>query len=632
MNRKQNQPASAGTLESVTRPGRVIRKSAAAVVSFVPGSTWLLDDAPIMIQHQLSISEVLVRTVAGGYIKRAAISALRPVAPQTSTTGEGAAAKPIEAHSPKQWQRALEKEAKVRALLAGGDLSPKARAPVAEALGMSDRQLRRAIRRFRELDSPAAFLPLKPGAAQGTSRVNPKVESLIRDEITRALRDSPDVAVDDLYPVLRDSAKALRLRPPGRSTVARRLQQARANTDLLPAKIAEELRYKQRPVRGAIEAEGPLSIVEIDHTIADVHIVETNSRRPIGRPVLTLMIDRVTRVILGMVLTLEAPSRYTVGLCVYHAVMPKDDWLRRLGIPDACWPALGLMRRIFTDNAQEFHSMSLQRACQVYGIEMSFRPPGHPAAGGIIERAIGTFMTKIRLLPGSSYSKLLGEAPKNADRDARLTLAELEVYIAREISRYHKTPHSTLGMPPLTAWEQMGVINGEPVAPRLPADTEQFRLSFLPGEWRTITREGVELHGLRYQSEELRPWVRQRHKAMVRFDPTNLSEVYVETSEGHIATPLIRGGGMPFSLWEWREVRAQQIANGRMRDEHAVAAELLANRQLIADKASRSNRLRDVRRQARQDSWPSEPSPRTPQTNMISASPMDGELSCRVGR
>jgi putative transposase len=213
-----------------------------------------------------------------------------------------------------------------------------------------------------------------------------------------------------------------------------------------------------------------------------------------------------------------------------------------------------------------------------------------------------------------------------------LTLAELKVYVAREISRYHKTPHSTLGMPPLTAWEQMGVINGEPVAPRLPADAEQFRLSFLPGEWRTITREGVELHGLRYQADALRPWIRPRHKAMVRFDPTNLSEVYVEVGEGHIATPLVRGAGMPFSLWEWREVRKQQIANGRMRDEHAVAAELRANRQLIADKAARSNRLRDVRRQARQDSWPSKPSSNAPQTNMLSASATDGELSCRVGR
>jgi hypothetical protein len=305
------------------------------------------------------------------------------VTPQTGSTDEGAAAKPIEAHSAKQWQRALDKEVKVRALLAGGDLSPKARAPVAQVLSMSNRQLRRAIRRFRELDSPAAFLPLKPGAAQGTSQVSLRVESLIRDEITRALKDSPDVAVDDLYPVPRDSAKALGLRPPGRSTVNRRLQQARANTDLLPAKIAGELCYKRRPVRGAIEAEGSLSIVQIDHTVVDVHIVEPNSRRLIGRPVLTLMIDDATRVILGMVLTLEAPSRHTVGLCVFHAVMPEDDWLRRLGIPDACWPALRLMRRVFTDNAQEFHSMSLQRASNqlVRGVRRDRRGPRRNALG-----------------------------------------------------------------------------------------------------------------------------------------------------------------------------------------------------------------------------------------------------------
>ena len=31
-------------------------------------------------------------------------------------------------------------------------------------------------------------------------------------------------------------------------------------------------------------------------------------------------------------------------------------------------------------------------------------------------------------------------------------LRELELYLARQISAYHKTTHSTLGMPPLTAW------------------------------------------------------------------------------------------------------------------------------------------------------------------------------------
>jgi hypothetical protein len=42
-------------------------------------------------------------------------------------------------------------------------------------------------------------------------------------------------------------------------------------------------------------------------------------------------------------------------------------------------------------------------------------------------------------------------------------LKELEQYFARQISVYHKTIHSTLGMPLLTAWERDWVINGAPL-------------------------------------------------------------------------------------------------------------------------------------------------------------------------
>jgi hypothetical protein len=68
------------------------------------------------------------------------------------------------------------------------------------------------------------------------------------------------------------------------------------------------------------------------------------------------------------------------------------------------------------------------------GMRMSFRPPDHSAAGGLIERAIGTFMTKLRLLPGSSYSKILGQAPKRVHKSARLTMAEVYEIPAREVT------------------------------------------------------------------------------------------------------------------------------------------------------------------------------------------------------
>ena len=87
-------------------------------------------------------------------------------------------------------------------------------------------------------------------------------------------------------------------------------------------------------MRGAHEAEAPLHIVEMDHTIVDAHIVEPRSGKTIGRPVLTLAIDRASRIVLGMLLSLEAPSRLSVGLCLHHSVMPKQVWLKFLGIPE----------------------------------------------------------------------------------------------------------------------------------------------------------------------------------------------------------------------------------------------------------------------------------------------------------
>jgi putative transposase len=248
-------------------------------------------------------------------------------------------------------------------------------------------------------------------------------------------------------------------------------------------------------------------VVEIDHTVADVHLIEPQTGTVIGRPVLTMMIDRATRVILGTLLSLEAPSQLSIGLCLHRGTFPKDDWLKHLGLTEACWPGFGLASTILSDNGREFHGRAFRRAAEVYGIDLRYRPLGHPAAGGIIERAIGTFMTKVRLLPGASFSKLLGKRPRDAIRGARMTLKELELYLARQVSAYHKNRHRTLQMSPVLAWERAWRNNGAPAVPRLPASADHFLLTFLPGEWRAVSREGIALHALRFRSPDLIPFI-----------------------------------------------------------------------------------------------------------------------------
>jgi putative transposase len=370
-------------------------------------------------------------------------------------------------------------------------------------------------------------------------------------------------------------------------------------------------------------------VVEIDHTIADVHLIEPRTGIVIGRPVLTMMIDRATRVILGMLISLEAPSQLSIGLCLHHSTFPKNDWLRDLGLTESCWPGFGLASTIFSDNGREFHGSAFRRAAEIYGIELRYRPPGHPAAGGIIERALGTFMTKVRLLPGASYSKLLGKRPPHAMRGACMTLKELELYVARQVSAYHKNRHRTLQVPPVLAWERAWQANDGPAVPRLPASPDHFLLTFLPGEWRTVTRDGISLHALKFRSHDLVPHMDPGRRQMVRYDPRDLSRVYLETPTEFIAAELAGGYGMSFSLWEWRELRALELKAGRPRDPQVIARELAANRSLIRENVARGRRGA-ARRLAREAHWFIEPDARTEHKHLLKVGASTRPHRCRV--
>ncbi len=608
---------------------RVIAANVARTVGFDSGSIWLVNGMKATIQNRPSVHEVTVKFSESGKVGTVPLSALKPLVVEPGAPEAAGTPRALEEYSQEDWAKAKAREAAVKAWIDTGDLSPKSRRQVALSLNMSDKQLHRKVKKYQTLQSVAAFLPDKCGVPAGSSQLNPKLEEIVRQRIEQMLRVSPDIATDDLVPLVALDAAVLELEPPGRSTIARRLLEMRKIANLLPAPIAQEQKYRKRVVRGPTAASVPLQRCQLDHTIVDVHIVEPISQRPIGRPVLSMMLDEHTRVVMGMTLSLEAPSRFSVGLCTHHAVMPKDDWLRSVGVPDGCWPGYGVMQEIYTDNAQEFHALSLQRSCEVYAMRMSFRPPGHPAAGGLIERAIGTFMTKLRLLPGSSYSKILGQAPKKVHKSARLTMAELYEILAREVSRYHKTHHSGIGMPPLAAWEQGWNVNGKIASPRVPASGEHFLLSFLPGEPRVVTREGVGLFSLQYQSMELAGLVETCKKRMVRYDPRDLSKVYVEAGGQHIIAPLVGPIVPPFSIWEHREVRRAQIAAGRSMDVQLIAADIEANRQIVERAAARGS-AKGLRRHARQDDWAKAQPSHSIEPDLISDIASSNDPICRV--
>jgi putative transposase len=343
--------------------------------------------------------------------------------------------------------------------------------------------------------------------------------------------------------------------------------------------VQEKLRHRQgpqalrthsTPIIGAFpESPYPLAVVQIDHTPVDLILVDDMDREPIGRPYLTVAIDVYSRCITGFCLTLEPPSAVSVGLCLSHSVLKKEDWLAERQI-QGDWPIWGKPERIHVDNAKEFHSQALSRGCDQHGIDLAYRPSGLPHYGGIIERLIGTLMHLVHDLPGTTFSNVAERGDYPSEQRAALTLAELEHWLTVAIiSYYHQKPHGTLSIPPLVSYQegvrQRSDALGQ-VYPHSISNVQGFIVDFLPVLWRTVQRHGFMVDHIAYYSDALRPWIGdpQLGKFLIRRDPRDLSVIYVldPRSQQYLSVPyrtLIRPS---ITLWEHRQARARLRAQG----------------------------------------------------------------------
>lgn len=325
--------------------------------------------------------------------------------------------------------------------------------------------------------------------------------------------------------------------------------------------------------------------------------MDETSRLPVGRPWLTVAIDIYSRCIAGFLVSFEAPSATSVGLCLAHTGLEKRSYLSGLGL-DTEWPIAGIPRVLHLDNAAEFHSEALARGCQQYGIGLEYRPKGQPHYGGVIERLIGTLMNLIHDLPGTTFSNPVERSTYDSDAAAILSLSELEQWLALAITgRYHNEVHEGLMEPPIARWARSDAGQGKP---RAVGNGQAFLVDFLPVVRRAIRRDGFTLDHIGYYSDVLRPWIANRDRCrsfLIRRDPRNLSQIYVLDPDGcsYVTVPCRRLERPGISLFEHRQAVGIIKADGRARvDEEVIFRTVEQQRQLVKAAARKS---RSARRQ-----------------------------------
>ncbi|NTZ94188.1 DDE-type integrase/transposase/recombinase [Pseudomonas koreensis] len=468
-------------------------------------------------------------------------------------------------------------------------------AGVSRRLGLSEPHCYHLVGDYDADAGPGSLMRYKRGQKTGTRRLSPVIESIISHCIKTEWK-GPGADRKKVYKAVKEMCQAANLSPPCINTLGRRInseKSAKELTRLKSGKKAASDKYDARPKQ--IKRKAPLEFWQMDHTVIDCIIVDEKNRQALCRPWVTLIIDVCTRVVMGYYLSIHAPSSVSVAMAIMHAVMPKRDWLKSLGVDDIAYPYYGKPQAIGMDNAKEFKAKCFRYAADKHDIKLCWRPPRIPHWGGHIERLNGTLqMGYVKYLPGATLSNVVLRGDYDSEKEAAMTFSEFSVWFARAINIYHLEEHRMLGKSPHEKWLEFYTDSvGQLSHPPLLSDAFEFFVDFLPEESRVISRSGLVLNSIWYWSDDFKPLIGSDKKFVVKYNPLSLRQVWVRDNENRYIQASYSDVGLPdITLQERKLIREK--GKTPPKNEAEIFEKILANRDLVNNSVNTTKRFRKV--------------------------------------
>ena len=444
-------------------------------------------------------------------------------------------------------------------------------------------------------------------------RVNSQVEKIIKEAIENAYSPKTKeerqiarwqrISVQAIYENIKSTCLSHQPSPlsvPSERTISRRIKQILGLKTLVTETVGKKAGSRYESFQGHFEeASFPNAIWQIDHTLLDVVIVDDKGR-PIGRAWFTAVIDPYSRCVPGFRVSLDPPSFGMVGLVLTRAILPKKPWLEQID-PAINYPTpfYGRPRVIYCDNAKEFRSKALEEACQRYEIEINWRPTKKPNFGGHIERLMGTFATKLKVLPGAVLKP--GKTPDDyaPEKYASYTLPDLEKWLAHEIfGIYHHEAHAGIGFEtPLYRFEKgLRELTGAPeVISGLEA--KKLQIFLMPSFEATVQRDGITQHYIVWKSDIFTRIIGhygtgagKSFRTRFYFDPANMKIIYFVNpfdTHGNFAQAIWQINQPGYSEWEVKEVQR------KLKEQLQKSSSDAANQAAMFHALSEQRRIRE---------------------------------------
>jgi putative transposase len=577
------------------------------------------------ITEVLDFDSVIATEVETGRSTPLRINELRPVVADTAQATED-----IDEIADEDWKIAQQRYAAIKPLLTMTMMGRHDVTQRAKEVGSDTATLYRWLQKYNAIGVITALIPQKRGWKEGKSRIpvfaEQVIDEVIKDFYLTNQRSTPQKTVTE---VLR-RCQQRGIEAPSPSTIRARIGKVTEKQRLRGRGFKEKAKNKFLPVPGSFpNADFPLSVIQIDHTPADIILVDDLYRKPIGRPWITLAMDINSRMVTGYYLSFDPPSETSVAMCVAHSVLPKDEWLL-LHKVDAQWPVWGFPKTIHVDNGADFRSNNFQQSCLMYGINLEYRPVKQPRYGGHIERVLGTLLREIHELPGTTFSSIKDKEGYNSEKEAVMTKSEFETWLVTLICKvYHQRMHSGIGMSPLRKWE-IGVFGNTEIQgvglPARPADRLTVLLDFLPSFGRTVQTFGVTIEGVTYYADVLRQWINaedpeikgKKREFIFRRDPRDISTVWFFDPDlkQYFKVPFADQALPSMSIWEYQQAREALKREGKKSvNEHQILHAITELRSQVdesKEKSKKARRSSQRRKEHEKKTSPAAPLPQQP--------------------
>lgn len=391
---------------------------------------------------------------------------------------------------------------------------------------------------------------------KGKTRLDAEVEVNLFESIDKIVLGqkvfSAEEVLDDVSVKIAASnaqkPKSEQINVPSLRTVQRRIAEL-CGYDLAVGKFGKrEADRRYALMQGSRAVSRILEIVEIDHSPIDLLVTDSDRQKPIARPVITVVLDRKSRCVLGYHLSSAGYGVAAVFEAVRHALLPKTYLNERYAELELTWPCHGWPEKIVMDNGREFHANAVADALQALSIIAEFAASREPNDKACVERFLRTLnYGLIHKLPGTTLAKAHKRIGFKSEDEAALTLEDLDRIIHVWICDvYHKRPHVGLNYrAPLDVW-----LDGAAAHPPL-LKLNQKDLDIELGEVETsaLQHYGIDLNTHVYRS--------QRLLTLRRMLP-NKPKVTVKWSKNDVGY-----------IWVWDEIQSEYIKVPNANQEYA---------------------------------------------------------------